>query len=272
MKPQIALRIDVPGYAARAALPVLTELLRARGAGASFVFALGPDWLGRSLARHCVGTLKQVRDACFDLGTYGWKPCQWMNRIERMDAKRTAAQFGLMTETFAKVFEIPPTLHAAPGWRSNPHALRLTQRLGYAYASDTRGRHPFIPVWNGEIVRCPQIPVTLPTLDELVTSPRQDPAELVDALLALTANPPLQGHVFSLLATRALGKAPHPFERLLSGWCEQGYEVTSIQALASHMVMDKLPRHEIVVGKVPGRNGTVLLQGDEFLSAWRSPG
>ncbi|MEW6514444.1 MAG: 4-deoxy-4-formamido-L-arabinose-phosphoundecaprenol deformylase [Pseudomonadota bacterium] len=271
MKPRIALRIDVPGYSARSALPVLVDLLRKQHAGASFVFALGPDWLGRSLARHCAGTLKQVRDACFDLGTYGWQPGQWLKLAERMDIKRTTAQLEMMTQAFTRVFEMPPTLHAAPGWRSNPHALRLTQRLGFQYASDTRGRHPFIPVWNGEIVRCPQIPVTLPTLDELLTLPRQDPAELIASVLALTANPSLHDHVFSLQATRALGNAPQAFERLLAGWCEQGYEVTSIQSLASHLVMDKLPRHEIVVGKVPGRNGTVLLQGDEFLSAWRNP-
>lgn len=271
MKPKIALRIDVPGYSARTALPVLADLLREQGAGASFAFALGPDWLGRSLARHCAGTLKQVRDACFDLGTYGWKPGQWMKRAERMDANRTTAQLGLMIETFADVFEIPPMLHAAPGWRSNPHALRLTQRLGFKYASDTRGRHPFIPVWNGEIVRCPQVPVTLPTLDELVASPRQDPAEAIGSVLALTANPPLHGHLFSVQATKALGRNPSPVRQLLAGWREQGYEVTSIRSLASGLVVDKLPRHEIVVGKVPGHNGAVLLQGDEFLSAWRNP-
>lgn len=271
MKPQLALRIEVPGYAARAALPVLGELLRARGGGASFVFALGPDWLGRSLARHCVGTLRQLRDACFDLGTYGWEPGQWMRRIERLDAQQTATHLERATASFAKVFEIPPTLHAAPGWRSNPHAVRLTQRLGFACASDTRGRHPFIPVWNGEIVRCPQIPVTLPTLDELAASPRQDPAERVGAVLALTANPPHYGHVFSLQATAALAKAPQAVEQLLDGWCEQGYEVASIRSLADNLDVDKLPRHEIVVGTVPGRHGAVLLQGDEFLSAWSNP-
>lgn len=271
MKPRIALRIDVPGYAARAALPVLSELLRARGAGASFVFALGTDWLGRSLARHCAGTLKQVRDACFELGTYGWNPGQWMKRTERADHKWTETQLERMTETFTKVFEMPPTLHAAPGWRSNPHALRLTQRLGFAFASDTRGRHPYIPVWNGEIVRCPQIPVTLPRLDELISSPRQDPADVVGTVLALTATHPLFGHVFSLEAGKVLGNHPEPVSQLLDGWHEQGYEVVSVQTLAGSLVVDKLPRHEIVTGKVPGRNGTVLLQGDEFLSAWRNP-
>ena len=271
MKPRIALRIDVPGYAARAALPLLVDVLRARNARASFVFALGTDWLGRSLTRHCAGTLKQVRDACFDLGTYGWHPGQWVKRIEHADSQWTGAQLDRMTQSFAKVFEMPPTLHAAPGWRSNPHALRLTQRLGFACASDTRGRHPFIPVWNGEIVRCPQIPVTLPQLDELIASPRQDPADIVGTLLGLTANPPLLGHVFSLEAGKALARQPEIVSQLLDGWGEQGYEVISVQDLADSLVVDKLSRHEVVTGKVPGRNGTVLLQGDEFLSAWRDP-
>jgi undecaprenyl phosphate-alpha-L-ara4FN deformylase len=50
----------------------------------------------------------------------------------------------------------------------NRHALRLTQRLGFCYASDCRGKFPFIPVIDGEIVLCPQLPTTLPTLDELL--------------------------------------------------------------------------------------------------------
>lgn len=271
MKSRLALRIEVPGYRARAALPVLTKLLQAHGAGASFVFALGPDWLGRSLARHCAGTLKQVRDAGFDLGTFGWQPGRWAKQVGHADAPWTETQFRLTTEHFAGIFETAPTLHAAPGWHSNPHALRLTQRYAYACASDTRGRHPFIPVWNGEIVRCPQIPTTLPTLDELRTSPRQDPAETAAALLALTANPPLHGHVFSLQASAALGNDPAPVRQLLAGWHEQGYEVVSVQALASRLDMDKLPRHEVTSGQVPGCQDTVLLQGEEFLSAWRCP-
>lgn len=271
MKPRIALRIEVPGYRSRAALPLLADLLRAQGAGASFVFALGPDGFGRSLARHCVGTLRQVRDAAFDLGTLGWRPAKWIKQAEHAAPDWIDDQLQRSIDTFARVFELAPQLHAAPGWRSHPHALRLTQRLGFRYASDTRGRHPFIPVWNGEIVRCPQIPTTLPTLDELIASPRQDRSASTAALLALTATPPLAGHVFTLEATPAVSRDPTTVRQLLDGWREQGYEVVSVQTLARDLDVDKLPRHEVVTGKVPGRNGTVLLQGDEFLSAWRNP-
>lgn len=271
MKPLIALRIEVPGYRAALATPTLAELLQRHGVGASFVFAFGPDWLGRRPGRHAAAALRQVRDAGFEVGTHGWDVRQWMKKVELADAVWSETQFAQTIEAFEQAFAAPPRLHTAPGWRSNPHALRLTQRLNFAYASDMRGRHPFIPVWHGEIVRCPQIPTTLPTLDELATSARPDPDELAGAVLALTHKPPPFGHLFSLRAGPASGGHLPAIEKLLAGWREQGYEVTSIQALADGLRMDKLPRHEVVIGTVPGHGGTLLLQGNEFLSAWRNP-
>jgi len=271
MKSLIALRIEVPGCRAASDLPHLMELLRGHDANASFVFSLGPNWLGRSLARHKAPALRQVRDAGFEVGILGWNAPYWTKHVEQADAAWSNTQLTQTIEAFEQVFATLPRLHAAPGWRSNPHALRLTQRLNFTYASDMRGRYPFIPVWHGEIVRCPQIPTTLPTLDELASSARPDPDELAGALLALTRNPPPSGHVFSLRAGADNSRHPQVIEKLLAGWREQGYEVTSIQVLADGLHVDKLPRHEVEIGKVPGRNGTLLLQGNEFLSAWRNP-
>jgi peptidoglycan/xylan/chitin deacetylase (PgdA/CDA1 family) len=306
---RIALKIDVPTYRATLeAVPVLTDILRRHQAGASFAVSLGPDRSGKALGhawrphlhgraahtslrthfglrslcygsllpsptvgRRCADLLRKVRDDGFELGVHGWDGLQWAMEAEHGDADWSAAQFRHIIAGFEQIFATPPKLHAAPAWRSNPHALRLTQRLGFAYASDTRGRHPFVPVWNGEIVRCPQIPTTLPTLDELAEGARPDPQALREKLLALTATPAPAGHVFSLRAGPDITRHPEAIEELLTGWREQGHEVTSIQSLAAGLDMDKLPRHEIVVGKVPGRSGTLLLQGDEFLSAWRRP-
>ena len=271
MKPRIALRIEVPNYrAAHAGVPLLAELLQRHRAGASFLFAFGPDWLGRSAAREA-SALRRLRDDGFEVGVSGWQPARWIKQAEHAESAWSADQLGRATAAFAQVFGMPPRLHAAPGWRSNPHALRLTQRLGFACASDCRGRLPFVPVWNGEIVRCPQIPTTLPTLDELADGERPDPQALQTRLLALTATPPAAGHVFSLAASPAVAKHAELIEGLLAGWGEQGYEVVSVQAVADDLEMDKLPRHEVVIGRVPGRAGTLLVQGEEFLSAWRNP-
>lgn len=307
--PRIALKIDVSTYRATLeGVPALTDILRRHRAGASFVFSLGPDRSGRalghigsphlhgrpentSLTRHfglhslfygsllpapsvgrrCSEILRQVRDEGFEIGLHGWDALRWTTEAEKADATWSESQLNQATAAFTEVFATPPKLHAAPGWRSNPHALRLTQRLNFTYASDTRGRHPFVPVWHGEIVRCPQIPTTLPTLEELAGQANPDPQALRDKLLALTAKPDAFAHVFSLRAKPDMAKDPEFIEELLTGWREQGYEVTSIQTLVAGLDMDKLPRHEIVVGKVPGRYGTLLLQGEEFLSAWRHP-
>jgi peptidoglycan/xylan/chitin deacetylase (PgdA/CDA1 family) len=269
---RIALKIDVPTYrAAATGVPVLLDLLRRHRAGASFVFALGPDWLGRSPGRRCAATLQQVRETGCEVGVHGWNAKDWTKQAEQADAAWTEKQITQSIAAFGEIFAAPPELHAAPGWRSNPHGLRLTQRLKFRYASDTRGRHPFIPVWNGEIVRCPQIPTTLPTFDELAGSVKPDPHALREQLLSLTSQPAHAGHVFTLRAQP--NATPHAdfLEGLLTGWREQGYELTSIQSLTSGLDMDKLPRHEVVVGKVPGGCGAMLLQGEEFLSAWRYP-
>ncbi|MFN3884882.1 MAG: polysaccharide deacetylase family protein [Rhodocyclaceae bacterium] len=267
----IALRIEIPGYRACAALPTLVDLLRDHEAGASFLVGFGNDWLGRSPARQCRHLLEQVRAAGFDLGILGWQPTQWVERADSAPATWVSKQLDQARTAFEKLFGHTPRLTAAPGWQGNPHSLRLTQRLGFSISSDTRGRHPFIPVWNGEIVRCPQIPVTLPTFEELANSSDERTADAVDALLALSAKPSPAGHVFNLTASRAIGKAPQHFERLLAGWRAQGYRIVSLDIFATGLVIDQLPRHEIVIGTVPGHPRPLLLQGDEFLAEWRIP-
>ncbi|MFN6961636.1 MAG: hypothetical protein ACK4N6_05270 [Rhodocyclaceae bacterium] len=271
MKPAIALRIEVPDHRACAALPMLVDLLRDHEAGASFLVGFGNDWLGRSPARQGRRLLEQVRAAGFDLGILGWQPTQWVKRAALTPATWVSKQYDRARTAFEKLFGHAPQLTAAPGWQGSPHALRLTQRLGFARASDTRGRHPFIPVWNGEIVRCPQIPVTLPTFEELANATDKGTADAVDALLAASAKPSPVGHVFNLTASRSFGKASHHFERLLAGWRAQGYRIVSLETLAAGFVIERLPRHEVVIGTVPGHPRPLLLQGDEFLVEWSIP-
>ncbi len=50
----------------------------------------------------------------------------------------------------------------------NEAALALEEQLGFSYASDTRGEAPFMPMISGRRGRVPQLPTTLPTLDELI--------------------------------------------------------------------------------------------------------
>lgn len=297
---KLALKIDVATYrGALVGVPPLVETLRQRHAQASFFFNLGPDRSGRrllrlladsapgasALARHglatlfhgtllpapdvgrrCADILRGVRAAGFEAGVLAWDGAAWQAWAASAPPGWTERQMRRALARYEDVFGEAPKAHAAAGWQLNAHALRLTQRLGYGFASDTRGEHPFVPVWNAEVTLCPQLPTTLPTLDELLGRDGCGCDELHERVLALTAQAPATGHVFSLDASLGLALFP-AVERLLEGWARQGYEVVSLGSLFESVDASRLPRHEIVRGTVPGRRGALMLQGAEFLAS-----
>jgi hypothetical protein len=128
-------------------------------------------------------------------------------------------------------------------------------------------------VWNGEIVTCPQLPTTLPTLDELVGTDDLTPDNVHLHLLRLTAPTAVvsanRDHVFTLHAELEGLKFGDTLERLLTGWREQGYEMVSLGRMRDALDPSLLPRHEMVRGEIPGRAGRLMLQGEEFLSTWK---
>ena len=298
---KLALKIEAATFRGTlVGVPRLVEALRAAGAQASFFFNLGPDrsgsLLGRLLAesrhgaslieRHglatalygtllpgpdvgqrCAEILRGVRDAGFETGVLAWCRADWQRRAARADAGWTERQMRRAVDRYQRILGTAPTAHAAAGWQLNPHALRLTQRLGFGFASDTRGSHPFVPVWNAEVVLCPQLPTTLPTLDELLLQEDCNLDNVHERLLALTAEPPSTGHVFTLRAELEGQKLLPVLGRLLQGWQAQGYALVSLGGLFESIDASRLPRHELLRGELPGCRGSLMLQGPEFLAA-----
>ena len=298
---KLALKIDAATFRGTlAGVPPLVEALRAAGAQASFFFNLGPDRsgniLGRLLAesrkgpslfeRHglatplygtllpgpdvglrCADILRGVRDAGFETGVLAWCRADWQRRAAQASAGWTERQMQRAVDRYQRILGVAPTAHAAAGWQLNPHALRLTQRLGFGFASDTRGNHPFVPVWNAEVVLCPQLPTTLPTLDELLLQEDCTLENVHERLLALTARAPSTGHVFTLRAELEGQKLLPVFNRLLQGWLDQGYALVSLGGLFESIDASRLPRHELLRGELPGCRGSLMLQGPEFLAA-----
>ena len=299
---KLALKIDVDTYRGTlSGVPRLVEMLRRFDAGATFLFSLGPDHTGRAIkrafrpgfmkkvgrtsvvshyglltlmygtvlpgpdiGRRCADILRGVRDAGYETGIHCWDHVKWQDGVEKAGAAWTKNEIDRARERYEKVFGEAARACGAAGWQMNVHALRLEQRLGFDYASDTRGRHPFVPVWNGEIVRCPQLPTTLPTLDELIGIDGITADNVHEHLLRLTAAP--ADHVFTLHAELEGMKLSAVFERLLTGWREQGYEIVALRDLRQGLDLGALPRCEIVRGELPGRSGTLMLQGEEFLA------
>jgi hypothetical protein len=176
----------------------------------------------------------------------------------------------LARQRFREIFGADPEVHGAAGWQMNVHAYRGTQSLGFRYASDTRGTHPFIPVVRAEIVACPQLPTTLPTLDEMIGLDGVTEANVAEKLLERTASDRRE-HVYTLHAELEGMKLSPVFERLLAGWKEQGYELVAMRDQLAGLKPGALPLHTVIDAPLPGRSGTLACQGPAFLAEESSP-
>ncbi len=295
--PKLALKVDVDTYhGTRKGVPRLVDVLKRHGAQATFFFSLGPDHTGRAIkrvfrrgflgkvsrtsvvghygirtllygtllpgpdvGRKCAGIMRAVRDAGFEVGIHCYDHVRWQDQVAYQDAEWTRREMQRAVDRFTEIFGEAPRAHAAAGWQTNRHALRLTQRLGFDYSSDTRGWRPYLPIWDAELVACPQLPTTLPTLDELINRDGVTVENVAEHLLSLTAHPPAEGHVFTLHAELEGGKLLPVFEQLLSGWAAQGYELVSLRQYLQSMT-GVLPRNEVWMSEVPGRSGTLAAQ------------
>ncbi|QWT45284.1 polysaccharide deacetylase family protein [Azospira inquinata] len=301
---KLALKIDVDTYrGTRIGVPRLVELLQQHQAQATFLFSLGPDHTGRAIKRafrpgfmkkvkrtsvtehyglltlmygtllpgpdigkRCAHIMQAVRDAGFDTGIHCWDHVLWQDRVTEADNEWTEVEMAKAVQRYEDIFGERPHTFGAAGWQMNAHALRLTQRLGLQYVSNARaGREPFIPVVNGEVIRCPELPSTLPTLDELIGVDGITPDNVADHLLQMTAGGAPDGHVYTLHAELEGMKLAPVFEKLLEGWKAQGYELVSLAQMAADLNEATLPRCEMHRGEIPGRSGTLMVQGQEFL-------
>jgi len=288
---KLALKIDVDTFrGTQEGVPRLVDLLRRHDAGATFLFSLGPDHTGRALrrvfrpgffskvartsvvehyglrtllygtvlpgpdiGRRCAAILRATRDAGFEVGIHCWDHVRWQDFVSARDAEWTEREMQRAMDRFREVFGHEAKTWGAAGWQMNRHAAWFEERH-FPYASDTRGTHPFQPVWDGVAIGCPQLPTTLPTLDELLGLHE----DVVQHLLSLSGR---GDHVFTAHAELEGGKLLREFDALLTGWKAQGYELVATEALWRTVDSARLPRCEVIQAEVPGRSGTLAVQG-----------
>lgn len=298
MSRQLALKIDVDTFrGTREGVPRLVETLKRHQAGATFFFTLGPDHMGRAIKRvfrrgylskvsrmsvvehygiktllygtllpgpdigkDCADIMRAVRDAGFEVGIHCYDHTRWQDHVAGQGAEWTEREMRRAIERFTEIFGEPPRAHAAAGWQTNRHALRLTQRMGFDYCSDTRGTEPFLPTWDAEIITCPQLPTTLPTVDELINRDGITLQNVAQHLLQLTAAETETGHVFTLHAELEGGKWMPVLEQLLQGWKQQGYELVPMRQMMRGIKATP-PLHAVAMREIAGRSGMFAVQG-----------
>jgi undecaprenyl phosphate-alpha-L-ara4FN deformylase len=219
----LGLRVDVDTLnGTRQGVPALCELFRRHGIQASFFFSVGPDNMGRHIWRLLrpaflfkmlrtkaaslygwdillLGTFwpgpdigakgaAMIRSACEDgheIGLHAWDHHGWQAHLDTMDrdAIRKALERG-----YKRITDITgqaPICSAVPAWKCTPVVLEEKCRYPFIYNSDCRGQSLFCPVVSGRSLPQPQIPVTLPTYDEVIGQGGVANANFNDHLLSL---------------------------------------------------------------------------------------
>lgn len=200
MKPYLALRIDVEtALGLVRGLPPLLARVRERGLSATVMLPTGPDRSGLSFFRvlshpALLGQMVRLRPrtsmfvagllvadrhmrpllrACRPLldahepAVHGHDHWLWIHRAAGWPLARVRVELARAVGSFQRVFG-PALGFGAPGWVATRTTLEAEDGMGFAYASDCRGVHPFVP--RG--LTTPQYPVTLPTAEEALRSGR----------------------------------------------------------------------------------------------------
>jgi peptidoglycan/xylan/chitin deacetylase (PgdA/CDA1 family) len=281
------------GY--REGVPRLLEVFRTRKIRASLFFSFGPDNSGKAirrvfkkgfiqkmrrtkapstygLATMLYGTLLpapkivQSEPGVFiravseghDCGIHCWDHVDWHDNLGRMDEDEIRAAFGRAMELFDLYAGRPARSCAAPGWQATPASLAVQDELGFEYCSDARGQGgPFRPRMGGREFKTPQIPTTLPTLDELMGT---IPAERINDRYMELIQPGLNVHT---IHAEMEGRSQLPlFDDLLERCARGGVIFRTLDDVALEAAVGgaEIPVCDMAPGEIPGRWGTVAVK------------
>jgi len=203
---RIGLRIDVDTFrGTQVGVPSLRQVLARHDTKGTFFFSVGPDNMGRHLwrllrpaflwkmlrtrasrlygwdvllrgtlwpgpviAERLANVIRDAAQAGHEVGLHAWDHHAWQAHIDRMDANAVHQSLHRGVELLTELLGYPPTCSAVPGWKCNDLVLEEKARFPFHYNSDCRGDSVFRPVVGGRELSQPQIPVTLPTYDEVI--------------------------------------------------------------------------------------------------------
>lgn len=296
--PLLSIKIDVDtDRGTRIGVPNLINLFDQFSIKATFLFSLGPDNTGRAIrrifrpgflskvsrtsvistygirtllnglllpgphiGRRNEGVMRLARDKGHEVGIHCYDHVRWQDGLAKMDRNEVYKEFGKARKEFERIFNEPAKTAGSAGWQANSFSLQAYDDAHLLYASDARGTYPFFPRIDGVVYKTPQIPTTLPTLDELLGRPEYPQDRIAAHYLALMA--PHNLNVLTIHAEVEGMKQIALFRTLLEQVRERPIQIKRLDDLAANRIKNpsSIPVCDLVSGTVDGRSGTLAVQ------------